>query len=201
MADNAATFDNVPSLNVKALVASLERLDLPQTATNLAANKPKICPFPGYERKDAASLPLVVPDDCDYSAGSSQVEKVDRTRQRSKLVARPEALELLRSIEKPVSVVTVCGPARTGKSYLLSRILRSLDAFKLGHTMCPQTYGVWMGTHYLDFGDYAMVLLDTEGIDAVGSENDSILLLATLLSSYLIYNSKNFPTKSDRAME
>lgn len=45
-----------------------------------------------------------------------------------------------------------------------------------------------------------MLLLETEGIDAVGAKNDddiSILLLATLLSSYLIYNLKNNPTKHD----
>ena len=57
-----------------------------------------------------------------------------------------------------------------------------------------------MGTHYLDFGDHAMILLDTEGTNAVGAKNHddlSILLLATLLSSCLIYNSKNVPSERD----
>ena len=57
-----------------------------------------------------------------------------------------------------------------------------------------------MGTHYLDFDDYAMILLDTEGTDAVGAKNKddlSVLLLATLLSSCLIYNSKNVPSERD----
>lgn len=165
------------------------------------ATLPKICAFPGYEQKEASSIPLVVPNDFEYETGSSELMKVDETLQRSKLVLRQEALKLLKSIEKkPLSVLTACGPARSGKSYILSQILGSSGAFKLGHTFEAQTYGIWMGTHYLDFGDFAMILLDTEGTDAVGAKSDddiSILLLATLLSSCLIYNSKNVPAESD----
>ena len=162
--------------------------------------QPKVCPFPGYEQKEASSIPLVVPDNFKYKADSRELIVSNKSRQRLKLVPNPEALELLRDIGKPVSVLTICGPARGGKSYILSRILGHPGAFKLGHSMSPQTYGVWMGTHYLDFGEYAMLLFDTEGTDAVGANSGddiSILLLATLLSSCLIYNSKNVPTKHD----
>ena len=157
-----------------------------------------VCPFPGYEQSKASSIPLVFPDDFKYDAG--ELKKVDKTLTRSKLVPCSEALSLLESIKKPLSVLTICGPARGGKSYILSRILGRHGAFKLGHSMRPQTYGVWLGTHYLDFGDYAMILLDTEGTDAVGAKNQddlSVLLLATLLSSCLIYNSKNVPSERD----
>ena len=157
-----------------------------------------VCPFPGYEQKEASSIPLVFPDDFKYDAG--KLKKVDKNRTRSKLVPCSEALSLLEFIKKPLSVLTICGPAHSGKSYILSRILGRHGAFKLGHSMRPQTYGVWLGTHYLDFGDYAMILLDTEGTDAVGAKNQddlSVLLLATLLSSCLIYNSKNVPSEHD----
>ena len=178
---------------------------LPQTRHMTASvvsgkKQPKICPFPGYEQKDPASIPLVFPDNFKYNAGTCELKKVNRTLMRSKLVPYPEALKLLESIQKPLSVLTICGPAHSGKSYILSRILGHHGAFKLGHSMRPQTYGVWMGTHYLDFGDHAMILLDTEGTDAVGATNHdnlSILLLATLLSSCLIYNSKNVPSERD----
>ena len=99
-----------------------------------------------------------------------------------------------------MSVLTICGPARGGKSYILSKILGHPGAFKVAHTMHTQTYGVWIGTHYLDFGDYVMILLDTEGTDVVETTSDDdlcIILLATLLSSCLIYSSKGVPTKSD----
>ena len=162
--------------------------------------KPKICAFPGYEQKKASSIPLVVPNDFEYETGSSELMKVDETLQRSKFVLHQETLKLLKSIEKPLSVLAICGPACSGKSYILSQILGSSGAFKVGHTFEAQTYGIWMGTHYLDFGDFAMILLDTEGTDAVGAKSNddiSILLLATLLSSCLIYNSKNVPIESD----
>ena len=46
-----------------------------------------------------------------------------------------------------------------------------------------------------------MVLLDSEGTDAVTSEgydNSQIFTLAVLLSSVLIYNSTGVPTRTDR---
>ena len=161
--------------------------------------QPKICSFPGYEQKEVSSIPLVIPDNFKHEDGSAELEKVTDL-QRLNLHPHSDALKLLNSIEKPVSVLTICGPARGGKSYILSRVLGHPGAFKSSNTMDVQTYGVWMGTHYLDFGEYAMILLDTEGTDAVDSESDddiSILLLATLLSSCLIYNSKNVPAKHD----
>ena len=45
-----------------------------------------------------------------------------------------------------------------------------------------------------------MVLLDSEGIDAVssdGSDDHSIFTLTILLASVLIYNSAGLPTRTD----
>lgn len=44
-----------------------------------------------------------------------------------------------------------------------------MDAFDLGHTFDPKTFGIWMGTKILVGKDkngkeMAVVLLDTEGI-------------------------------------
>ena len=57
-----------------------------------------------------------------------------------------------------------------------------------------------MATTILECEQFAIVLLDTEGIDAVGASETmamSLLTLTTLLSSYLIYNSKKVPQKVD----
>ena len=57
-----------------------------------------------------------------------------------------------------------------------------------------------MATTVLECQEYATVLLDTEGIDAVGASETmamSLLTLTTLLSSFLIYNSKKVPQKVD----
>ena len=109
-------------------------------------------------------------------------------------------LEILSGINKPVAVLSIAGPCRSGKSYFLSRLLGSQDAFQLGHTTDPQTFGIWMGTTALECDDYVIVLLDTEGIDAISTTatNDAqVLVLTLLLSSYFIYNSLGVPRALD----
>ena len=111
-----------------------------------------------------------------------------------------EALDLLKAIDKPVGVLSICGPCRSGKSYVLSRILGTGDAFELGHTLDPKTLGIWMGTTILECEEFALLLLDTEGIDATHAtarDDASILVMTILLSSYLIYNSLRSPKRND----
>ena len=57
-----------------------------------------------------------------------------------------------------------------------------------------------MATTVLECDEFVAVLLDTEGINAVGASETSVmslLTLTTLLSSFLIYNSKKVPQKVD----
>ena len=111
-----------------------------------------------------------------------------------------DALALLRGIDKPLAVLSICGPYRSGKSYFISRVLGSPGAFKLGHSMQACTRGIWIATTVLENQEFAAVLLDTEGIDAVGASETvamSLLTLTTLLSSFLIYNSQKVPQKVD----
>ena len=80
------------------------------------------------------------------------------------------------------------------------RCLTSSLVCKLGHSMQACTRGIWMATTVLECYDFSIVLLDTEGIDAVGASEMvtmSLLTLTTLLSSFLIYNSKKVPQKVD----
>ncbi|KAI8484321.1 Guanylate-binding protein 5 [Branchiostoma belcheri] len=145
------------------------------------------------------SIPLILPNDLKYNSSRGTVEKV-RGARRTTLGVVPEALELLEGIKGPVSALSICGPCRTGKSYVLSRLLGSADAFELGHRWDPQTFGIWMGTKVLKGADFTILLLDTEGIDASGGSADrdaSILVLTILMSSLLVYNSLNVPYKGD----
>ncbi|XP_078673515.1 guanylate-binding protein 6-like isoform X2 [Branchiostoma floridae x Branchiostoma belcheri] len=145
------------------------------------------------------SIPLILPNDLKYNSSRGTVEKV-RGAHRTTLGVVPEALELLEGIKGPVSALSICGPCRTGKSYVLSRLLGSADAFELGHRWDPQTFGIWMGTKVLKGADFTILLLDTEGIDASGGSADqdaSILVLTILMSSLLVYNSLNVPYKGD----
>ena len=57
----------------------------------------------------------------------------------------PEAMALLASIprEKQVKVLAIAGPYRTGKSFLLNRVLDQMIGFEIGatpKTPKPQTY-------------------------------------------------------------
>ncbi|XP_035664225.1 guanylate-binding protein 1-like [Branchiostoma floridae] len=156
-------------------------------------------PKKGGKRVKGSSIPLILPNDLQYNASTGRVETVQGERRESAQIV-PEALELLEGIEEPVSVISICGPCRTGKSYILSRLLGTADAFALGHRMSPHTFGIWMGTKVLRGKDFTIVLLDTEGIDAPGAsagQDASILVLTILLSSKLIYNSQNVPYKGD----
>ena len=119
---------------------------------------------------------------------------------RDKLVPCDTALELLETIDKPVAVLSIAGPTRTGKSYILSRFLGDPEAFELGHTARAHTKGIWMSTSVLDCSEYCILLLDTEGIDSVADQasNDAKILVSTLLlSSYFIYNSLGVPRNND----
>ena len=146
-----------------------------------------------------SSVPLLIPNDLKYVTSKNELVKstgVDRTN----LELVPESLELLKSIKRPVAVLAVGGPCRTGKSYILSRVLGSPDAFALGHTFDPKTLGIWIATSVLDCDDFTVILMDAEGIDSVFSQARSdacILVMTVLLSSFFVYNSIGVPHHSD----
>ncbi|KAG8433505.1 hypothetical protein GDO86_017697 [Hymenochirus boettgeri] len=107
-----------------------------------------------------------------------------------------EAKRILEKITQPLVVVSVVGPYRTGKSYLMNKLAGvGSCGFSLGHTVEPKTKGIWMWcVPHPDKSARTLVLLDTEGLGDVrkgDSKNDSaILSLSLLLSSTLVYNSK-----------
>jgi hypothetical protein len=104
----------------------------------------------------------------------------------------------LRKIPKPIAVVSVAGLYRTGKSYLLNRILLNRNSgFGVGPTINPCTKGLWCwGTPLKGLspeGEKVNVLIiDTEGIGALDEDQNhdiKIFTLAILSSSIFIYNS------------
>ena len=151
------------------------------------------------------SLPLVLPSNCSFDLETQQLteNKEDVSSDAGhginyKLV--PETVELLENITKPVAVLSICGPYRSGKSYFLSRMLGRKETFKLGHTMEACTRGIWMASSVLECDEFVLLLLDTEGIDAADKSNAGVanlLVLTMLLSSTFVYNSTRVPRGRD----
>ena len=106
---------------------------------------------------------------------------------------------MLSSLKGPIGVIAVAGQYRTGKSYLLNRMLlnRQVGGFGVGPSINPCTKGLWIwGTPISGFttdGQPINVLVvDSEGIGGLDEDNNHdmrIFSLALLLSSYFLYNS------------
>ena len=110
----------------------------------------------------------------------------------------PEAQQMLDHVRGPFGVIAVAGRYRTGKSYLLNRVLLNRQkGFGVGPTIHPCTKGIWIwGAPLSGFtknGDPINVLvIDSEGLGGLDEDNNHdmrIFSLALLMSSHFVYNS------------
>ena len=90
-----------------------------------------------------------------------------------KYILQDEAIDFLRSLQGPIGVISVAGLYRTGKSYLLNRmLLNRSNGFGVGSTINACTKGLWVwGTplkgQSADGEPINIIIIDTEGIGAV----------------------------------
>ena len=115
-----------------------------------------------------------------------------------KFILNPSGLSFIRTLPSPLSVISIAGMYRTGKSYLLNRVfLNRSHAFEVGPSINPCTKGIWVWGETL-FGTTdestpcTVLVVDTEGMG--GLEKDAnydsrIFSIATLISSCFVYNS------------
>jgi hypothetical protein len=127
-----------------------------------------------------------------------------------------KAIDYLSSFKGKLGLIAICGKYRTGKSYLLNRLMQQKSekcpeemkeviaslpsvGFKVGATINACTKGLWILKKPIYVKDpdnegevMPVLIIDTEGLGAF-SENENhdtkIFMLALLICSLLIYNS------------
>jgi hypothetical protein len=115
---------------------------------------------------------------------------------------KPDTLKKLSQLEGPVAVIAIAGLYRTGKSYLLNRLLGRQAGFAVGPTVNACTKGIYVWGDPPKRNGVNIILLDTEGLGSTQQDqayDTKIFSLALLLSSYFIYNSMG--TIDERALE
>lgn len=98
--------------------------------------------------------------------------------------------------EGGLSVVSVVGTYRSGKSFLLNQIAQQDGMFQTSPTTNAQTRGIWVSRQLLSGH---ILVMDTEGIsstDSNANHDTAIFALAILLSSLCLYNNSGPLTSS-----
>ena len=134
----------------------------------------------------------------DINDGGHAISMVNYDVSLGQFVINNEALEVIRQQSNPLGIISVAGMYRTGKSYLLNRmLLNRSNGFSVGPSINPCTKGLWMWSksipaHTPQGKPLNVLIIDTEGIGATDEDHNhdnKIMTLAILLSSYFIFNS------------
>ena len=133
---------------------------------------------------------------------------VKPTKDHNGLELVQEGVDYLMSIAKNVAIVSFVGPYHSGKSFLSNALVslwrakiahakedfmkENIDLFQVAEQVAPTTMGIWLLQTDIELPDGSVVLfMDTEGFygqDVSESYDARTFTVATLLSSYLVYN-------------
>jgi hypothetical protein len=113
-------------------------------------------------------------------------------------VVNEDGLNILRSIEGPLGVITVAGKYRTGKSFMLNYGILESDCFRVGNNINACTRGLHIANKTIRIKneegvEFDSIVLDCEGFDSIEADDvhdSKIFIMAVLLSSMFIYNTQ-----------
>ncbi|KAJ8038555.1 Guanylate-binding protein 2 [Holothuria leucospilota] len=159
------------------------------------------------ETEKVRAVPLCLPENWKFD-GKTVIGDPSKCRGSIKLCQ--DGMKVLEEIgDDEIAVICIIGPARSGKSYLLSKLVDGVS-FEVGHGVVAKTTGIWIACsqekkEMEGNQKVRIVLLDAEGAGALSTEDDSVsrewdtklYSLGCLLSSLMIYNSKNLPESVD----
>ena len=109
-----------------------------------------------------------------------------------KFIINDDAKKIIsRSENKQIGIVSLVGKYRTGKSFLLNRVLiekKNLKGFEVAPTIKPCTKGIWLWSSPLMISNksspncFPAFLIDTEGLGAYDEEinHDSKIFLISI---------------------
>ncbi|EDO46595.1 predicted protein [Nematostella vectensis] len=89
------------------------------------------------------ATPLCLPDTCRWNEDTNECSIIQGIP-RSSIHLIENSLRRLRAIRGPVCVVSVTGPCRKGKSFILAKSFTEKEVFPLGDELDPKTMGLWL---------------------------------------------------------
>ena len=173
-------------------INSFENVNLPETINNLSDNENEFeeeeIPFQNNILEKIPSneaVPFVIFENNKF------------------IITNKSKLLLNQKKFKNIGIISLVGKYRTGKSFLLNRVLldnKSKNGFDVGPTFKPCTKGIWIwseplmikNNNSINNEEFPCFLIDTEGLGAYDEEvnhDSKIFLISILISSLFIFNS------------
>ena len=173
-------------------INSFENLNLPETINNLSDNENE---FEEEEIPFQNKIPEKIP--------SNEAVPFVIFENNKFIITNKSKLLLNQKKFKNIGIISLVGKYRTGKSFLLNRVLldnKSKNGFDVGPTFKPCTKGIWIwseplmikNNNSINNEEFPCFLIDTEGLGAYDEEvnhDSKIFLISILISSLFIFNS------------